>query len=79
MAPLVRKILIIAAVDGLLLLPSGPKARTSNQTKIAYKSAVISSIQTTDGPSTIASAATTIEAHGIGGVYHVTSVFNILF
>jgi len=76
MPPLARKVLIIAAIDGLILSPiqNSRNVRPSppyGSVKIDYKSKLISSYnptaesQATEALSTLSSS---VEAHGIGGL-----------
>ena len=67
MPGLVRKVLIFAAIDGLLLLPTGPRARASSQTKIAYKSATIKSATTDTSVQSAVDSGNSFEAFGIAG------------
>lgn len=70
MPGLVRKVMILAAVDGLLLLPIGPRSRTAGQTKITYKSATINSSPENDtAVSQAVDSGNSFEAMGIAGMY----------
>ncbi|KAF3926945.1 Synaptojanin-2 [Dactylellina cionopaga] len=73
MPGLVRKILILAAIDGLLLLPTGPRSRSNPRTKIAYKTGVINTAsEETPVPQAVASGSS-FEALGIAGLLSVPS------
>ncbi|KAK6346264.1 hypothetical protein TWF730_010594 [Orbilia blumenaviensis] len=73
MPGLVRKILILAAVDGLLLLPTGPRSRGQGPTKISYKTgAVNASIDETPVSQAVASG-NSFEVVGIAGLLSVPS------
>ncbi|KAK6353008.1 hypothetical protein TWF696_004999 [Orbilia brochopaga] len=73
MPGLVRKVLILAAIDGLLLLPAGPRSRGQSQTKIAYKTAAVNAAATETPISQAAASGSSFEAVGIAGVLSVPS------
>ncbi|EWC47147.1 hypothetical protein DRE_03516 [Drechslerella stenobrocha 248] len=73
MPGLVRKVLILAAIDGLLLLPAGPRSRSQGQAKVAYKTGVINAVTNeTPIPQAVASGSS-FEAVGIAGILSVPS------
>ncbi|KAK6540053.1 hypothetical protein TWF694_008883 [Orbilia ellipsospora] len=73
MPGLVRKVLIFAAIDGLFLLPTGPRSKGYPQTKVAYKTATVNTAPSeTDVTQAIASGHT-FEAVGIAGLLSVPS------
>ena len=73
MPGLVRKVLLIAAVEGLFLLPSGPNSSKSTGrswwgSKIAYKTGVVSSCTSSDKEAKPdLPTGTSIETLGIAG------------
>ncbi|EPS41250.1 hypothetical protein H072_4844 [Dactylellina haptotyla CBS 200.50] len=73
MPGLVRKVLILAAIDGLLLLPTGPRSRSQPQTKIAYKTGAINTAPNETAVSQAVATGNTFEAVGIAGLLSVPS------
>ena len=76
MPPLARKILIIAAIDGLVLSPiqNSRNVRSSplhGSVRIDYKSKLISSYNPTaesQAAETLSTLSSSVEAHGIAGL-----------
>ncbi|KAF3933605.1 Synaptojanin-2 [Dactylella cylindrospora] len=73
MPSLVRKVLIFAAIDGLLLLPTGPRSRAAGQTKISYKSGAVNSANTETTISQAVASGNSFEVLGIAGLLSVPS------
>ncbi|KAF3920006.1 Synaptojanin-1 [Orbilia brochopaga] len=73
MPGLIRKVLIFAAIDGLLLLPAGPRSRSQGQTKIAYKTAAVNAATTETSISQAVASGSSFEAVGIAGILSVPS------
>ncbi|KAF3196459.1 hypothetical protein TWF106_004829 [Orbilia oligospora] len=73
MPGLVRKILILAAVDGLLLLPTGPRSRGQGPTKISYKTGAVNASTDETPVSQAVASGNSFEALGIAGLLSVPS------
>ncbi|KAK6524843.1 hypothetical protein TWF281_011744 [Arthrobotrys megalospora] len=73
MPGLVRKILILAAVDGLLLLPTGPRSRGQGPTKISYKTGAVNASADEIPVSQAVASGNSFEAVGIAGLLSVPS------
>ncbi|RVD87392.1 uncharacterized protein DFL_001628 [Arthrobotrys flagrans] len=73
MPGLVRKILILAAVDGLLLLPTGPRSRGQGPTKISYKTGAVNASADETPVSQAVASGNSFEAVGIAGLLSVPS------
>ncbi|KAK6497560.1 hypothetical protein TWF481_011964 [Arthrobotrys musiformis] len=73
MPGLVRKILILAAVDGLLLLPTGPRSRGQGPTKISYKTGAVGASADETPISQAVASGNSFEAVGVAGLLSVPS------